>query len=203
MVIQLKAWQLSSLRVAVFVLGLYPVFRWLYLGFAGGLTANPAEFLIRSSGIWATVLLWATLTVSPLRRLLTIPSLIRLRRPLGLFAFFYTCLHVLGWALWEHSWRWEAMLDDIFSRPFITLGTLATILMLALACTSTQSTMRRLGPKWKSLHRSIYAIAIFALVHFYLVRSGKNDFADVYVYGAILVVLLVARLPFARRLVDN
>lgn len=203
MPIQLKAWQLSSLRVAVFVLGLYPVFRWLYLGFAGGLTANPAEFLIRSSGIWATVMLWVTLAVSPLRRLLAIPSLIRLRRPLGLFAFFYTVLHVLGWALWEHSWRWTTMLSDVFSRPFITIGTVATILMFALACTSTQSAIRRLGPKWKQLHRAVYAIAILALVHFYLVRTGKNDFADVYAYGVILAALLLLRLPFVRRLVDR
>ena len=185
---------LPWLRSLVFIVGMFPLLRWGYLGFTQGLSANPAEFLIRSSGIWATVLLWLTLAVSPLRQLFSAPSLVRIRRPLGLFSFFYTVLHVVGWALWEHGFVLSRMWTDILVRPFITLGAMAMLLMLLLACTSTHRAMRSLGANWKRLHRSVYAIAVLSIVHFYLVRSGKNDFFDVYGYAAVLGVLLGMRL---------
>ncbi|MCQ9616896.1 sulfoxide reductase heme-binding subunit YedZ [Paenalcaligenes niemegkensis] len=186
-------------RIAVFSIGFFPLLRWLILGFTQGLSANPAEFLIRSSGIWATVLLWLTLAVSPVRHIAAVPSIIRVRRPLGLFAFFYTVLHVLGWALWERGLSLNAMFSDIFDRPFIAIGAIATVLMLLLACTSTHAAMRRLGANWKRLHRSVYLIGVLSIAHFYLVRSGKNDFNDVYLYGAVLLILLGSRLWYRRR----
>lgn len=186
--------QIARFKPLLFLLGLYPLIRWVWLGLQGSLTANPPEFLIRSSGIWALVALCLTLGVTPLRRYLGQPVLIRCRRMLGLFAFFYTVLHVLGWAYWERGWSAVAMWDDIVQRTFIAVGAVAVVPMLALALTSTRGWMSRLGSYWQTLHRSVYAIALLSVWHFWLVRAGKNDFNEVYVYGAIVAVLLLMRL---------
>ncbi|WP_341669153.1 sulfite oxidase heme-binding subunit YedZ [Alcaligenes sp. SDU_A2] len=192
----MRAWksvQVDRVKPLVFVLGLYPLLRWVWLGFSGGLTANPAEFLTRSSGLWAWVLLLITLGITPLRRVLGQPALLRLRRMLGLFAFFYTALHTVAWAWWDRSGDWLSMWHDIVQRPFITLGAVATVLMLLLAATSTHGWQRRLGRRWSTLHRSVYAVAALSVVHFYLVRAGKNDVLDVLVYAAIFLVLMLLR----------
>ncbi len=186
----------AQIKPLVFFLALYPLFRWIWLGFTGGLSANPAEFLIRSSGIWALVALLLTLTITPLRRIIHQPALVRLRRMLGLFAFFYTCLHLLGWAFWERGWLLASMWDDIVQRTFILIGMVAFIPMVALACTSTRGWMHRMGRHWQTLHRSIYMIAALSVWHFWLVRAGKNDFFDPYLYGVVLAVLLSVRVWF-------
>ena len=188
--------QVGRVKPLIFLLMLYPVFRWVVLGLNDGLTANPPEFLIRSSGVWALVALCLTLAVTPLRRLIGQPALVRCRRMLGLFAFFYTVLHLLGWALWERGWSLVSMWDDVVQRTFITIGMLAFIPMLALAFTSTQGWMRRLGRRWQFLHRSIYAIAALSVWHFWLIRAGKNNFFEPYAYGVILAVLLLVRLGY-------
>src|SRR5690606_29183864 len=127
----------------LFLLCLFPVYRWLWLGFgAQGLGANPPEFLIRSTGIWALVLLWLTLAVTPLRRMLAQPALVVFRRMLGLFSFFYSVLHVLGWAWWERGGVFSEMWLDITERTFVWVGVLAFLPMLALALTSTRGWMR-------------------------------------------------------------
>jgi len=190
--------QIAFFKPLLFIVCLYPVMRWLWLGFHDALTANPPEFLIRSSGIWALVALGLTLAVTPLRRYLGQPALLRCRRMLGLYTFFYSVLHVLGWAYWERGMSPAAMWDDVLQRPFIAIGVLAVAPMLALALTSTRGWMSRLGARWHTLHRSIYAIAALSVWHFWLVRAGKNDFAEVYVYGAVLGVLLLTRLIPAR-----
>src|SRR5690606_27478272 len=136
--------EVARIKPLVFLLALYPLIRWIWLGAHDGLSANPPEFLIRSSGIWALVLLGLTLCVTPLRRLLRQPALVRLRRMLGLFAFFYTGLHVLGWAYWERGWSWVSMWDDIVQRTFILVGMVAFVPMTALAVTSTRGWMHRL-----------------------------------------------------------
>lgn len=189
----------GRIKPLVFIAALYPLFRWIWLGLYDGLGANPPEFLIRSSGIWALVALGLTLSITPLRRMTGQPALVRLRRMLGLFAFFYTFLHLLGWAFWERSWSLELMWSDVVQRTFITIGMIAVIPMAALALTSTQGWMRRLGRSWQRLHRSVYAIAILSVWHFWLVRSGKNDFFEPYVYGAILAALLLVRFGFFLR----
>ena len=188
-----KAAQVGRFKPLVFLLGLYPLLRWIWLGFMGGLTANPPEFLTRSSGLWAWVFLLLTLAVTPSRRLLGQPALVRVRRMLGLFAFFYAALHTAAWAWWDRSGDWLSMWHDILQRPFITLGAVATVLMLVLAATSTHGWQRRLGRRWSSLHRSVYAAAILSVVHFYLVRAGKNDVLDVFVYGAVFLGLMLLR----------
>lgn len=190
--------QLARVKPFIFLLCLYPLLRWIWLGSQGQLTANPAQFLILSSGLWALVMLIVTLSVTPLRRLSGQPALIGLRRMLGLFSFFYTVLHVSGWALWEHSLLPGLMWQDVLNRTFITVGTVATLPMLALALTSTRGWMHRLGSYWGRLHRTIYLIAILSVWHFWLVRAGKNDFLEAYAYAALLGLLLALRLIVKR-----
>lgn len=197
---ELTAAHVARIKPWVFLLALYPVFRWVWLGFNDGFGANPPEFLIRSSGIWALVALGLTLAVTPLRRIVRQPALVRLRRMLGLFAFFYTCLHLLGWAFWERDWSLISMWNDIVQRTFILVGMIAFVPMVALACTSTRGWIRRMGHYWQHLHRTVYAIAALSVWHFWLVRAGKNDFFEPYVYAAILAVLLLIRVGyFVRR----
>lgn len=186
--------QLARIKPIIFLLCLVPLLRWIWLGNQGQLTANPAQFLILSSGLWALVMLMLTLAVTPLRRIIKQPALIGLRRMLGLFSFFYTVLHIAGWAVWEHNGWLGLMWHDVINRTFITVGAIATVPLCALALTSTRGWMRRLGSRWQQLHRSIYLIAILSVWHFWLVRAGKNDFADVYAYGALLGILLGWRL---------
>lgn len=188
--------QVGKFKPLVFMLCLYPFARWTWLGFNDGLGANPPEFLIRSSGIWALVALGLTLSVTPLRRIINQPALVRVRRMLGLFAFFYTCLHLLGWAFWERGWSLSSMWSDVVQRTFITVGMVAFLPMLALAVTSTRGWIHRMGRHWQQLHRSVYAIAVLSVWHFWLVRAGKNDFFEPYVYGAMLAALLLVRVFF-------
>jgi len=190
--------QVAYFKPLLFLLGLYPLMRWVWLGLNDALSANPPEFLIRSSGIWALVALCVTLCVTPLRRYLRQPALVRCRRMLGLFSFFYTVLHVLAWAYWERGWSPQAMWEDFMQRPFIAVGVLAAAPMLALALTSTRGWMSRLGSNWQDLHSLIYAIAVLSVWHFWLVRAGKNDFAEVYAYGGVVAVLLALRPLIAR-----
>lgn len=194
-----SAKQIGRIKPFVFLVALFPVFRWVWLGVYGGLGANPPEFLIRSSGIWALVALCLTLAITPLRRLIHQPALVRLRRMLGLFAFFYTVLHVLGWAFWERGWSWASMWDDVVQRTFITIGMIAFVPMIALAVTSTRGWIRRLGHYWQALHRSVYVIAALSVWHFWLVRAGKNDFFEPYTYGVVLLLLLLVRFGYFLR----
>jgi sulfoxide reductase heme-binding subunit YedZ len=191
--------QVRRYKPLVFLVCLYPLIRWLWLGYTDGLGANPAEFLIRSSGIWALVVLLLTLTVTPFRRLVGQPALVSLRRILGLFAFFYSALHVLGWALWECNFSLSFMIGDIIQRTFILLGTLAFVPMIALAVTSTNGWIRRLKRNWQRLHQLVYPIGILSVWHFWLMRTGKNDLAEPYVYGAVLLALLAARVVYRFR----
>ncbi len=188
-----KAAQLDRFKPLVFLLGLYPLGRWVWLGVNNGLSANPVEFLTRSSGIWALVLLLVTLALSPLRRLLAQPALVRWRRMLGLFTFFYVALHTLAWAWWDRSGSWSSMWQDIVQRPLIAIGVVALLILLLLTLTSTHGWQRRLGRGWSRLHRTVYLAAGLSVLHFYLIRTGKNDVLEVYVYGAVLLVLLLLR----------
>lgn len=191
---RLAATSVDRLKPLVFVLALYPLARWFYLGWQDGLTANPTEFLTRSSGTWTLVFLVLTLTVTPVRDWFNWPAIVRWRRMLGLFAFFYGCLHVLAWAWWEKNLMPVAMALDVVNRPFVTVGTAAFMVMLAMALTSNQRAMRALGSNWKKLHRWVYLVAILAIVHYWLHKAGKNDFYEVTVYGVIVLLLLVWRI---------
>ena len=182
------------LGVCVHLCGLLPLLRWCVLAANGGLGVNPQEFLIRSSGIWALVLLWVTLAVTPVRRL-GWAGLLRHRRKLGLYAFFYTVLHLVAWALWDRGAVPSAMWTDLWQRDFIGVGALAVLCLIPLAVTSTHGWIRRLGRNWKRLHWLVYPAAALSVLHFDWMRAGKNDLLEPRLYALVLAVLLLMRLP--------
>jgi sulfoxide reductase heme-binding subunit YedZ len=183
----------------LFVLALGP-FGWLLYGaFANTLGANPAEALIRSTGDWTLRFLCLTLAVTPLRQWTGWNALARLRRMLGLYTFFYACLHFLCFAWLDMGLDIDAILKDIPKRPFILVGTLALLLMLPLAATSFNRAIKALGAaRWQALHRAVYAVVLLGLLHFFWMRAAKNDFAEWSVYAVIVAVLLGWRLWKAR-----
>lgn len=179
----------------LFALALGPLAWLLYGAVANTLGANPAEALIRSTGDWTLRFLCLTLTVTPLRQWTGWSALARLRRMLGLFAFFYGVLHFLCFAWLDMGFDVEAILKDIPKRPFILVGTLALLLMLPLAATSFNRAIKALGAaRWQALHRAVYAVVLLGLLHFFWMRAAKNDFAEWSVYAAIVAVLLGWRL---------
>ncbi|MCW5655054.1 MAG: sulfoxide reductase heme-binding subunit YedZ [Hydrogenophaga sp.] len=165
---------------------------WLvWAALANALGANPAEALIRSLGDWSLRFLVLVLLVTPLRVAAGWPALARLRRMLGLFTFAYTCLHLLAYAWFDMGFVPTDIAADIAKRPFILVGFLAWVLLLTLALTSFNRAIRWLGAaRWQGLHRAVYAVAVLAVLHFFWMRSGKNDFAEVAVYAALLGALL-------------
>jgi len=191
---RLSAAQVDRFKPVLFLLGLFPLVRWIWLGWQDELTANPMEFLTRSSGTWTLVCLMLTLTVSPLREWFNQPALIRWRRLIGLFAFFYAFLHAMAWAWWDQGFGLSAMWRDVIDRPFITVGVLAFVVLLALALTSNLWSMRKLGKRWKWLHRFIYLAGALAILHYWWHKTGKNDFEEVTVYGILMAILLSWRL---------
>jgi sulfoxide reductase heme-binding subunit YedZ len=187
--------QLGFIKAAVFLAALIPVARLVLAGFADRLGANPIEFITRNTGDWTLYFLCMTLAVTPLRRLSKWNWLIRLRRMLGLFAFFYACLHFMTFLWFDHFFDIAEMLKDVVKRPFITVGFIAFVLLIPLAVTSTNAMVKRLGGKrWLWLHRLIYPIAMLGILHFWWMKAGKNDFAQPLLFGAVVAVLLLARL---------
>ena len=181
-------------RVALHLLCLVPVL-WLFsLVATDGLGANPAEALLRDLGLWALRFVCLALAVTPLRVWLGWNRLAAYRRMLGLYAFFYGSLHWLCYLLLDMGLDWAAVLEDLAKRPFILVGTLAWGILLVLAVTSIPRLIRRLGgQRWQALHRAVYAAAALAVLHFWWMRAGKNNLAEVGVYLAIVAALLLAR----------
>lgn len=178
----------------VFMLCLLPCAWLLYAAFNDGLGANPAEALLRRTGDWTLRFLCLVLAVTPLRQLLSLPVLARFRRMLGLYVFFYASLHLLCYAWFDMGLEWADIVADIPKRPFILVGIAAWALLLVLAATSPKFMLKALGGKrWQWLHRVVYVVAPLALLHFFWMRAGKNNFAEVAVYALILGVLLVWR----------
>jgi sulfoxide reductase heme-binding subunit YedZ len=174
-----------------FMLCLTPL-AWLIWGAASNrLGANPAEALIRSLGDWTLRALCLTLAVTPLRVITGQPALARLRRMLGLFSFFYACLHLLAYSWLDMGLDAGDIARDISKRPFILIGFCAWLLMLPLAATSFNRAVKALGAKrWQLLHRAVYLLSLVALTHFIWMRSGKNNFAEPAIYAALLAFLL-------------
>ncbi|MCD6671901.1 MAG: sulfoxide reductase heme-binding subunit YedZ [Burkholderiaceae bacterium] len=185
-----------ALRALVFALALVPLARLVVLGALDSLSANPVEFVQRSTGTWALAMLCITLAVTPLRRLFGWSWLMRLRRMLGLFAFFYACLHLLAYAWLDQWFDWNAIVDDVLERPFITVGVVAFVLLIPLAATSTNAMMRRLGRRWQELHRLVYAIAVLAVLHYWWHKAGKNDFSAPLAWALVVAGLLAVRLAW-------
>jgi sulfoxide reductase heme-binding subunit YedZ len=184
----------------LFVLSLGPFLWLLYGALANALGPNPAEALSRSTGDWVLRFLCLTLAVTPLRQLTGWTALARLRRMLGLFAFFYGLLHLLCYAWLDMGFDLGDISRDIPKRPFVLVGTLALLLMLPLAATSFNRAIRALGAaRWRQLHLLVYAVVMLGLLHFFWMRSAKNNFGEVGVYAAIVVLLLGWRLWRAGR----
>jgi sulfoxide reductase heme-binding subunit YedZ len=195
---QLDAVRIARIKAALFVVCLMPFGLLIWRGFNGGLTANPIEFITHTTGWWTLAFLLITLSVTPLRRLLDMPWLLRLRRMLGLYAFFYASLHFLTWLVVDQFFDWGAIVKDIVKRPYITVGFSAFVLLLPLAATSTNAMVRRLGAaRWQALHRVVYLIAILGVVHFWWLV--KKDIREPLIFALVLAVLLAARLVFAWR----
>jgi len=186
----------ARIKAAVFVACLMPFGLLIWRAFMGGLTANPIEFITHSLGWWALTFVLITLAVTPLRRLLDMAWLLRLRRMLGLYAFFYAMLHFLTWLVVDQFFDWQAIVKDIVKRPYITVGFTAIVFLVPLAVTSTNAMVRRLGAeRWQMLHRLVYVIATLGVVHFWWLV--KRDITEPAVFAIVLAVLLGARVVYA------
>ncbi len=184
------------LKPYIFLACLLPLLRLIVLGFADLLGANPVEFVTRSTGTWTLVMLCATLSVTPLRRAFGWTELLRNRRMLGLFTFFYACLHLTTY-IWLDQWFEVASIaKDIFKRPFITIGFAAFVLMVPLALTSNHWSMKTLGRNWGKLHRLIYLIAIAAMLHYFWHKGGKNNYNEPLIYAGIIALLFAVRIGY-------
>src|SRR6266404_5278909 len=184
---------ISMTKVVVFVAALLPLAWLIWKAVHNELGANPVEFITHATGDWAVIFLLSSLAISPLRKLSKFPELIRFRRMLGLYAFFYASLHLLTFAGLDHHFNWAEVLPDVYKRPFVTAGFTAWLLMLPLALTSTTWSIRKLGGKnWQRLHWLVYFSAIAAVVHYWWLV--KKDISDPLKYAAILGVLLGFRI---------
>jgi sulfoxide reductase heme-binding subunit YedZ len=189
--------RIAWLKVGVFLAALWPVFSLIWRGLHDDLSANPIEFITHATGDWTIRFLCSTLAITPARKLLGQPWLIKFRRMLGLFAFFYGTLHLMTFLWLDKFFDVPAILKDIAKRPFITMGMLAFGAMIPLAVTSTAGWIRRLGGKrWQLLHRLIYLSAVAGVIHYYWLV--KSDVRLPLMYGAIVGVLLLYRLIAAK-----
>ncbi len=183
---------IKALKAGAFLLSLGPLAVLGWKAYQGNLGANPIDVITRSTGRWTLTFLLITLSVTPVRKLAGMPWLIRFRRPLGLFAFFYGTLHLTTYVWLDKFFDVHEMLHDILKRRFITAGLTAFTLMLPLALTSTTWSIRRLGGKrWSALHRLIYFSAAAGVIHF--IWLVKADLRRPLTYGAVLAVLLAYR----------
>lgn len=190
--------RMQAFKAALFLVCLLPLARLGWLAYSDGLGANPIEFIIRSLGTWTLVALFATLAVTPLRRLTGWNGLIRVRRMLGLFAFFYACLHFLAFFGLDQFFDLRAVIADIAKRPYITVGFTCLVLLIPLAVTSTNAMQRRLGGRrWQRLHRLVYVIAIGGVVHYWWLV--KKDITQPLIYALVLALLLGLRLWWRTR----
>jgi methionine sulfoxide reductase heme-binding subunit len=180
-----------SAKVGLFALALLP-FAWLLYGaFTNNLGANPTEYLTRATGDWTLRFLCLTLAVTPLRTLTATPQLARFRRMLGLFVYFYAVLHLLCYVWFDMEFVLNDILNDIPKRTFILVGFAAFLLLTPMAATSFNRAIKALGPKrWQAVHKAVYFVAVLAVLHFFWMRAGKNNFTEVFVYAGILTALL-------------
>jgi methionine sulfoxide reductase heme-binding subunit len=191
--------QLKAVKSIAFVLALLPFFALVYL-VATSQLVEPLQYITRNTGSWTLYFLCITLAVTPLRRLSGWHWLLKLRRMMGLYAFFYALLHFTTFLWFDHFFDLQEMLKDVAKRPFITVGFTAFVLLIPLAVTSTNGMVRRLGGKrWQLLHKLVYLIAPLGILHFWWMRAGKHDFNKPILFGLIVFALLAMRAWWARR----
>ena len=183
-------------KPVLFVACLIPLAALIWRAFDGNLGANPVETITHETGEWALRFLLITLAVSPVRNWIGDGTIVRFRRMLGLYSFFYAVCHFLIWFIADHSFYFGDMLDDIIDRPYITLGFSALVILIPLAVTSNQLMIRRLGKRWKSLHKFTYLAVVLAVLHY--IWLVKADYLEAGIYAAIMVFLLIQRVNFAK-----
>ena len=179
-------------KPSIFFMALIP-FIWLLLKvFQNDLGPDPAQALSIETGEWALRFLLLTLAITPFRQIFRMAEIARLRRMIGLFAFFYASIHFLSWMAFILAFRWLAIAEELVERPYITVGFLAYVILFLLGVTSTNSMVRRLGKNWKRLHKFVYAASILAIVH--LLWILRTDVTEAVIYGVLLVILLGYRI---------
>jgi len=189
---------LKWLKIGVFLLALIPLIKLTIGGYLNDLGANPIEKITHQTGYWTLIFLLITLTITPLRKLTGWSWLVRLRRMLGLFAFFYASLHFLTYLVLDQFFDWDNIVKDVIKRPYITIGFSCFVLLIPLAITSNNYLTKLLGGKrWRLLHRLIYPIAVGGVVHFWWLV--KKDITEPLTFAILLIALLVIRLIYWQR----
>ena len=179
-------------KPSIFFMALIP-FIWLLLkAFQNDLGPDPAQALSIETGEWALRFLLLTLAITPFRQIFRVAEIARLRRMIGLFAFFYASIHFLSWMAFILAFRWLAIAEELVERPYITVGFLAYVILFLLGVTSTNSMVRRLGKNWKRLHKFVYAASILAIVH--LLWILRTDVTEAVIYGVLLAILMGYRI---------
>ena len=188
-------------KIVIFLAALVPLARLAWKAFHNGLGANPVEVITHSTGDWTLILILTTLSITPLRKLTKQYWLIGVRRMIGLFAFFYGCLHFTIYIWLDKSFDVHEMIKDVYKRPFITAGFTAFVLLIPLALTSTKGWIRRLGKNWQRLHRLIYVTGVAAVIHYiWLVKADlRKPLQYAFVLGVLLLYRVVVWIAEARR----
>lgn len=186
---------------AIWILGCIPIIRLIWLGYHDDLTANPVEFVERSTGTWALVFLLLTLSMTPIRLLFKQVWQIQVRRLLGLWMFAYACLHITTYVWLDYGFVWDDIVKDIIKHPYVIVGFTAFMLTVPLAATSNSAMIKRLKTKWKTLHQAIYLISILAILHFWWLV--KKDVTEPFYYAAVLCILLGIRIYFKAQTSKN
>jgi methionine sulfoxide reductase heme-binding subunit len=189
--------QIIYIKALVWLLALLPLIRLIWLGFHEDLGANPIEFVEHSTGTWALVFLLVTLSMTPIRLLTGKLWQIQLRRLLGLFMFFYACLHIVTYVWLDFAFIWQDITKDVIKHPRILVGFAAFVLAIPLAATSNSYMIKRLKTNWKKLHKAVYFIGILAVIHYLLLV--KKDVTEPLYYAAVLAILLGVRIYFKYR----
>lgn len=185
---------ITLLKIAIWIFALLPLARLIWLGVHDDLSANPVEFVERSTGTWALVFLLITLSMTPIRLLTGQIWQIQLRRMLGLWMFFYACLHITTYVWLDYSFLWSDIFKDIIKHPYVIVGFSAFLLTIPLAVTSNSFMIKRMKKNWKKLHQLIYVIAILAILHFWWLV--KKDVTEPFYYAATLIILFGIRLYY-------
>lgn len=188
--------QIAWIKAGLFIVALLPLARLFWLGFNDDLSANPVEFVERSTGTWALVSLLVTLSFTPIRLLTGVAWQIQLRRMTGLFMYFYACLHFATYIWLDHWFFWDEIVADIVKHPYVLVGFSAFVLATPLAITSNRAMMLKLGANWKRLHMMVYPIAILAVLHFWWLV--KKDIREPLMYALVLALLLGIRLYYKK-----
>jgi sulfoxide reductase heme-binding subunit YedZ len=186
--------RIRQLKIFVFIICLMPLIRLIWLGVQDNLSANPIEFVERSTGYWALLILMVTLALTPLRLMSGVAWPIQLRRMLGLFMFFYACVHILAYLWLDYSFMWSEISKDIIKHPYVLVGFSAFVLTIPLAITSNNAMMRKLKSNWKKLHQIVYLISVLGVIHFWWLV--KKDIREPLLFASILLVLLGIRMYY-------